>query len=197
MRISLIGVCAIRQQWCDYVPKFIFVFTLLIVGTTTTMAMPPLVTVNYVDIERFMGRWYVIASIPTFIEKNIFNATETYSLNPDRSIDTIFSFNQDSFDGPRKTYNPTGYVVDSKTNAVWGMQFIWPIKSDFRIVYLDSNYNRTVIAREKRDHVWLMARQPTIERSDFDELTEFIGSLGYSLDRLKKVPQRWDNDSEK
>ena len=43
-------------------------------------------TESFVDLDRFMGEWYVIASIPTAIEKNIFNATETYRLDNDGTI---------------------------------------------------------------------------------------------------------------
>ena len=35
---------------------------------------PEMETVDYVDLERFMGDWYVIASIPTFIETEAYNA---------------------------------------------------------------------------------------------------------------------------
>ena len=34
--------------------------------------------VDYVDLDRFMGDWFVIATIPTFIEKDAFNPVETY-----------------------------------------------------------------------------------------------------------------------
>ena len=50
-------------------------------------------TVEFLDIEKFMGDWYVIANIPTILEKDIFNAIEKYSLNSDGTISTEFSFN--------------------------------------------------------------------------------------------------------
>lgn len=37
----------------------------------------PLATVPAVDLNRFMGDWYVIACIPTFIEKGAHNAIES------------------------------------------------------------------------------------------------------------------------
>jgi apolipoprotein D and lipocalin family protein len=40
--------------------------------------------------------------------------------------------------------------MDRKTNARWGIQFIWPIKGDFRIIYLDHDYQLTVIGRATR-----------------------------------------------
>ena len=152
---------------------------------------PPLATVDHVDLERFMGDWYVIANIPTFVEKDAYNAVESYALNDDGSIATTFVFRKGGFDGKRKEHHPTGFILDTETNAEWGMQFIWPVKADYRIVYLADDYSKTVIARNKRDYVWIMARTPTIPDADFEALQQMIADMGYDLDRLQKVPQRW------
>ena len=69
---------------------------------------PPIYTVDSVDIDRFMGDWYVIASIPTFIEKEAYNALESYRLSENGTIETTFSFNKGAFDGPLKVYRPLG-----------------------------------------------------------------------------------------
>ena len=106
-------------------------------------------TVEKVDLARFMGDWYVIANIPTSIEKGAHNAVESYRLDDDGSIDTTFTFRDGAFDGKLKTYNPRGFVVDRNSNALWGMRFIWPIKADYRIVYVDEAYSQTVIGRQK------------------------------------------------
>mgnify|MGYP000399795343 CR=1 FL=1 len=58
---------------------------------------PEMKTVSYVDLERFMGDWYVIANIPTFIEKNAFNAVESYRLDSDGTVATTFKFNLEFF----------------------------------------------------------------------------------------------------
>ncbi len=152
---------------------------------------PEMKTVEQVDLERFMGDWYVIANIPTFLEKGAHNAVETYALNDDGTIDTTFVFRDGSFDGKEKTYNPKGFVREDGTNALWGMRFVWPIKADYRIVYLDDEYQQTIIARQKRDFVWIMARTPTIDESDYERLIEFTKSIGYDIDKIERVPQRW------
>ena len=148
-------------------------------------------TVEYVDLERFMGSWYVIANIPTFLEKGAHNAIETYELDDDGSIKTTFTFRKDGFDGEEKELNPRGFVTDEKSNALWGMRFIWPIKADYRIVYLDDDYSQTIVGRQKRDFVWIMARTPTISDADFDSLMKRCESLGYDLSKIERVPQRW------
>ncbi len=156
---------------------------------------PELNTVAYVDIERFMGDWYVIANIPTFIEKGAHNAVESYALNDDGTIATTFTFRDGAFDGQVKTYTPKGFVQNEETNAKWGMRFIWPIKADYRIVYLDEDYTQTIIGRQKRDYIWIMARSPSIPDSDYRALLDFAASIGYEETAIQKVPQQWSDDS--
>ena len=152
---------------------------------------PEMKTVDHVDIDRFMGPWYVIANIPTFLEKGAHNAVETYTLNSDGTIATNFTFRKDGFDGKLKEYNPKGFILDDESNALWGMRFVWPIKADYRIVYLDDDYTQTIIGRQNRDFVWIMARTPTISDQDYDKLVAFVASIGYDTSKLERVPQRW------
>ena len=151
---------------------------------------PPIHTVDSVDLARFMGDWYVIASIPTFIEKDAYNALESYRLADDGTIDTTFQFNKGSFDGPLKTYNPRGFIQDKQSNAVWGMQFWWPLKAEYRIIYLTEDYTQTVIGRTKRDYVWIMARKPSMPDDDYNRILDFLHAQGYDLGKLQKVPQQ-------
>lgn len=152
---------------------------------------PPIRTEASVDLQRFMGNWYVIANIPTWIEKGAHNAVESYKLKKDGSIATTFTFRQDSFDGKQKSYHPTGYVVDKQSNAVWGMQFIWPFEADYRIVYVSADYSQTIIGRLKRDYVWIMARTPSISDADYQKLVQLIKQQGYDTALIQKVPQQW------
>jgi apolipoprotein D and lipocalin family protein len=71
------------------------------------------------------------------------------------------------------------------------MRFVWPIKADYRIVYLDDDYTQTIVGRQDRDFVWIMARTPTISKPDYDRLVSLVESLGYDAAKLYRVPQRW------
>lgn len=159
----------------------------------TAARRPPIQTVPHVDLERFMGDWYVIANIPTFVETDAYNAVESYRLEADGTIATTFTFRSGGFDGKVKRYTPRGFVLDTKSNAVWGMQFVWPFKGDYRIVYLNDDYSQTVIGREKRDYVWIMARTATIPDADYDSLVALLAAQGYDTSKIQKVPQRWND----
>jgi apolipoprotein D and lipocalin family protein len=168
---------------------------LLAAGCGPTLT--PLKTVEKVDIARFMGPWYVIACIPTFIETEAYNGVESYRLEPDGSIDTVFTFNKGGFDGPLKRYNPRGFIVDRVNNSTWGMQFVWPIKAEYLITYLKDDYSQTVIGRNKRDYVWIMARTPQIPETDYQRIVQELAAQGYDLTKLRLVPQRWDKGAGK
>lgn len=165
----------------------------LLLGLTACQSKPPapMATVAHVDLKRFMGDWYIIGSIGNFVEKGAHNAVESYALNSDGTIATTFTFHAGSFNGDLKRYNPTGFVTDRNTNATWGMQFIWPIKADYRIIYLADDYSLTVIGREKRDYVWIMARTPKITDADYQRVLQFVGAQGYDISQVQKVPQKW------
>ncbi|MBN2079044.1 MAG: lipocalin family protein [Spirochaetes bacterium] len=153
---------------------------------------PKLDTVPRVDLPRFMGDWYVIASIPTFIEKDIYNAVESYRLDDDGTIATTFTFRKGGFDGKEKTYRPRGFVVNTETNAHWDMQFVWPFKSEFLIIHLDGEYRHTVIGRSKLDYLWIMSRKPVMPAPVYDAIIEKVKAVGYDTSRIRKVPQKWD-----
>ena len=164
---------------------------------TSCSSLPPINTVDHVDINRFMGSWYVIACIPTIIEKDVHNAIETYALNSDGTIGTTFTFNKGSANGAPKAYHPTGFVKPDTGNAIWGMQFIWPIKAEYRIVYLDPEYKTTIIARNARDYVWLMSRNPSMNDADYMGYIEQIKKMGYDTNKLVKIPQTWESSLRK
>ena len=146
--------------------------------------------VEKVDLNRFMGPWYVIGVIPTFIEKDIYNAIESYELAPDGTIKTTFTFNKGAFDGPAKRMEPKGFVIPGTNNAIWGMQFIWPVKAEYVISHVDADYTETIIARSARDYVWIMARTATIDDARYAALVKKVADMGYDMSKLVKVPQR-------
>jgi apolipoprotein D and lipocalin family protein len=149
---------------------------------------PDIRKASQVDLVLFMGDWYVVANIPTFIEKGAHNAVENYSIKPEGVINTTFSFNKDSLTGPKKVYNPMAFVTDDPSNAEWKMQFLWPFKSEFIIVYVDPTYNYTIIGRTKRDYVWIMARNPNIGAKDLEKLIEIAVEQGYDRSLIQIIP---------
>lgn len=170
--------------------NFLLACGLMLAGSSAQADdLPAITPVPNVDLPRFMGDWYVIATIPSWFEKDAWNPMETYRLEPDGRIDTLYRYRKGGFDGARKEIASTGFVTPGTGNAVWGVQLLWPIKAQYLITYVNDDYTQTIIARDKRDYVWVMARTPTIPQADYDALVERVRDLRYPMDRLREVPQ--------
>lgn len=150
---------------------------------------PSIPPVASVDLPRFMGDWYVIAHIPSRQERDAYDAVESYRLDADGRIQTTFKFRRGRFDAPVETMTPVGTVVEGSGNAVWGMQFVWPIEAEYVIVDLAPDYSRAIIGRSKRDYVWLMARTPGLPEPELSAAIARIKALGYDIAKLRMVPQ--------
>jgi apolipoprotein D and lipocalin family protein len=74
------------------------------------------------------------------------------------------------------------------------MQFVWPFKAEYRIVYLNDTYTQTVIGRTKRDYVWIMARDPSIPPDDYNRILQFLQGQGYDIAKIQNVPQKQNSE---
>ena len=72
--------------------------------------------VKNLDIERFMGRWYVIALIPNWIEEGATNSYDDYVLNDDGTIDITYKTIKD---GKERMIKQQGFVIDDQLPSRW------------------------------------------------------------------------------
>lgn len=152
---------------------------------------PPLPTVESVDLDRFMGDWYVVGHIPAASESEAYNAVESYRRGDDGEILTTYTYRDGGFDGPIEVMQPVGSVRDEETNATWGMEFLWPFSFEYLITWLDADYTATIIGRTARDYAWIMTRDPNPSESHYAKLVAELERQGYDTSRLRRVPQRW------
>ena len=171
---------------------------LLVVAATTVAGVAfarrgydnPTPVVAEVDLDRYMGDWYVIAHIPLRAEREAWDAVESYKRRDDGAIATTFTFRKGSFEAPLETMRPVGFVHPGTGNAVWGMRLVWPLRAEYRIAWLDPAYTQVIIARNARDYAWVMARTPSIPDADYAAHVERLRAMGYDVGKLRKVPQR-------
>lgn len=162
----------------------LFILLPLLHGCQGTGAMDPITTVEKLDIERFMGDWYVLADIATPFDKDAYAPTEHYVLKSDGMVETTYRYQKGNATGDFKSRTMTARP-NPELPSIWGMRLIWPFEADYRIAHIHPDYETTIVARNKRDFVWLMARTPTIDQSAFDTLLEKVQSLGYAISDLR------------
>ena len=155
------------------------------------MGGPLLKKVKSVDLARFMGDWYVIASIPVFVEKYATNAVERYTMNDDGTIAITYTFNESQPGGEKKEFTAKAWVVDTASNAEWKVQFFWPIRFPFYVMELADDYSYVVVGVPNRSYIWIMARTPSLSEATYDSLLTRIDAEGFNTGDIKLVPQSW------
>lgn len=153
--------------------------------------MAPIQPVQQVNLSRYAGRWYVIGVIPTRFERNGYNATETYTLDKSGNMCTWYHVRQGSFSAPVKTLHSVGHPVPGTGNAVWSVHLYWLLRMQYKVAWLAPDYSRVIVARDKRDYAWLMARTPHISDADYQAMVARVQAMGYDVSKIQKVPQQW------
>ena len=145
-------------------------------------------TVEFVDLEKFMGKWFVIALVPNMIEKGATNSSDTYALNNDGTIDITYDAIKD---GKERQIKQKGNVIDKSSNAEWTIQMRKPfvpfMKFPFKIVYVDENYEYMAVGYPKNTMGWIMGRSSKISNEDYDKIMSSLIDLGYTKDQFEFV----------
>lgn len=148
-------------------------------------------TVPQLDLNRFMGNWYVIAILPNMIEKNAVNGIESYSMNHDGTIAITYKFRKGSPLGKEKVLTPKGKIYNTKTKAEWRVQMFKPFWYPYLVIDLADDYRYTVIGVPNRKYAWIMSRTPFISDLDYKNILSKMQKEGYKIDKLVKMPQIW------
>lgn len=145
-------------------------------------------TVDKVEINKFMKKWYVIAGRTTFLEKGAHNSVEYYTWNKDEErIDIKFTFNKDSFDGDLKEIPQKGWIYNEETNAHWKISPFWPLKLNFLVIGLADDYSWTAIGVPNGKYLWVMADKPSMSDSKLAEILEGLEKSGYPINEVELV----------
>jgi apolipoprotein D and lipocalin family protein len=162
--------------------KFIIMATLIVNSVTAQTK------VKSIDLEKYSGKWFVIAEIPTKFDKSWNYVTETYTINKKGNIDIFTTYVKGS-DPKEKSVGSKGFPVKGANNVEWKVQFIWPFKADYLIEEIDPNYFYVVVGHPKKKFLYIMNRSG---KMDENQLTEIIGRCArkrYDISKIHKVKQ--------
>jgi apolipoprotein D and lipocalin family protein len=158
-------------------------------STTERMHLPPLRTVAHVDLSRYLGTWYEIASFPQRFQRGCTATTATYTLRDDGNIDVLNRCRKDAIDGPEKSAHGRARVIDEVTNAKLEVSFFRPFWGDYWIVDLAADYSYAVVGHPGRDYLWILARTPTLAEATYQAIIARLHAQGYDTSRLVRTPQ--------
>ncbi len=150
----------------------------------------PLDVVPYVDIQRYLGTWYEIATIPQRFQKGCVGVTAHYSLMKNGDIEVVNVCRKETLDGKVKSVRGKAWVVDKTTNAKLKVRFFWPFSGSYWIIELDGDYQWAVVGHPKRHYLWILSRTPQMDDALYRDLLKRIEAKGYDIDRIKRTLQR-------
>lgn len=160
-------------------------------ATTTTKrdGLPPLQTVDHVELPRYLGTWYEIASFPQSFQKGCTATTASYSLRDDGKITVINRCRKDTLDGKLDEAKGLARVVDTTTNAKLEVSFFRPFWGDYWIIDLDPEYRFAVVGHPGRDYLWILAREPQLAPEVYEGILERLSEKSYDTTRLVRTLQ--------
>jgi apolipoprotein D and lipocalin family protein len=145
--------------------------------------------VPHVDLSRYIGTWYEIATIPQRFQRDCVAVTATYTLREDGKITVVNKCRKKTLDGQARSVSGKAWVVDKKTNAKLKVQFFWPFRGDYWIIELDPDYRFAVVGHPNRNYLWILSRSAQMEETLYQELMRRIANKGYDLSRVKRTLQ--------
>lgn len=148
-------------------------------------APAPLRTVEHVDLQRYAGTWYEIASFPTFFQRGCSRTTATYEVRDDGRVSVR---NRCLRNGEKAGVAGVAWPLD-ETNARLKVRFFWPFTGDYQILALDPDYGWAVVGTPSRGYLWILARTPRIDEALYRELAAKAEAQGFAVSRLVRTPQ--------
>jgi len=163
-------------------------FLLLSLGLITMNNVQATESPSSIDLERYMGRWYVIANIPYFPERGKVATYDEYILRKDGRIDNIYGFKK-AFGKKEKQWKAIATVTPDTGNKKWTIKFFGFLNADYEILEIAPDYSWVIIGHPKREMGWVLARDPNMTDELYESLIRKFEKYDYKTSGFKRVPQ--------
>ena len=158
-----------------------------------TTAKKPLEAVAHVDLQRYLGKWYEIATIPQRFQKGCVGVMAEYTLRKKGDIQVVNTCLEGTLDGKLRQARGKARVVDKATNAKLKVSFFWPFWGAYWIIGLDEEYQWAVVGHPSRKYLWILCRTPLMDETTYAQLLGSIVDMGYDLTEIVKTLQPGDS----
>lgn len=135
------------------------------------------------DAQQYLGKWYEIARLDHSFEEGLSNVTATYSQREDGGIKVLNrGFNDE--EGQWEEAEGKAYFVDDESTGWLKVSFFGPFYASYVVADLDENYQWSLVTGPDKDYLWILARQPTMDKSRLKALIQQAAAMGYDTDAL-------------
>ncbi len=147
-------------------------------------------TVPYVDLKKYAGKWYEIASFPQRFQKGCTSTTATYTLTDKNYVVVENSCNKDSVDGKESSVQGKAFVEANSGNAKLKVQFFWPFKGKYWIIDLADDYSYAVVGHPNRKYLWILSRTAIMDEDIYQQIIARTKEKGFDISKIKRTIQK-------
>lgn len=171
--------------------KFFKLLLLLILFTVISEPVKAqiLQTVSKVDLERYSGKWYEIASFPQRFQKGCHSTTAAYTLSNKGYLIVENCCNRNSVNGKQSYIRGRAFVDKNSGNAKLKVQFFWPLRAKYWIIDLADDYSYAVVSHPNKKYLWILSRTPKMNEQTYGQILGRLKEKGFDLSKLKLTPQ--------
>ena len=144
-------------------------------------------TVPSVDVVRYCGTWYEIASFAPKEERNCVKTKAEYMLNRSGYVDVRNSCRRK---GREKSIKAKAFIVPDTGGAKLTVRFFRFIKGDYWIVDLAEDYSWAVVSTPTAGSLWILSRTPYMDETLYGSIVEKLKEKGFDTGRLVRTVQR-------
>jgi apolipoprotein D and lipocalin family protein len=158
---------------------------ILIIGVVLFKILRPtypfLHTATFVDLKKYAGTWYEVALIPNKFEKGCSCTKAEYTLagNYIKVKNSCYKQKENKY----TVIEGKAWPVD-KSNAKLKVQFYWPFRGDYWVLYVDKNYKYAIVGNPSRKYLWFLARQQKITKPMYNKLVLIAKKQGFDTNKL-------------
>jgi len=169
---------------------YVQIFFLAMCSLSCQSPASDLEAVPFVDLNRYAGKWYDIASFPQRFQKGCHRTTAEYSLSDKGFVIVENRCNKDSLNGKESYIKGKAFVVPGTNNAKLKVQFFWPFKGDYWVIDLAEDYSYAVVSEPGKKYLWILSRTPVMDENIYKQITDKLLAKGFDLSKLKKTVQQ-------
>jgi len=162
---------------------------IILLFMSTTIKAQEVVTVPEVDLAKYIGKWYEIASYPNFFQKRCHCTTATYTLSDKGYVIVENRCNRDSATGKLSYIKGKAFVVENSGNAKLKVQFFWPFKGDYWIIDLADDYSYAVVSDPSRKYLWILSRSAKMDVDVYHKIIMRLKEKGFDTLKLHTTEQ--------
>ena len=177
------------KRWPLVPSLLISLIILFLLMTTTNNQAQTLQTVPNVDLKKYAGKWYEIASYPQYFQKGCHCTTAEYTLSEKGYVIVENRCNRDSVNGKQSYIKGKAFVEEGSGNAKLKVQFFWPFKAKYWIIDLATDYSYAVVSHPNKKYLWILSRTSKMDNLVYQEIISKLKSKGFDLSKLQKTEQ--------